>query len=88
MRACPKPPLSWRNSASAMTGARPGCKTWGLDRQLRRRFHPASLSLSSALRGRRQRTRLYRGNYALIQALYALRDNDQAEFEDGIADYR
>lgn len=40
-----------------------------------------------ALRRRRQRARFYRGNYALIQALYALRDNDQAEFEDGIRDY-
>ncbi len=40
-----------------------------------------------ALRRRLPRARFYRGNYALIQALYALRDNDQAEFEDGIRDY-
>ena len=34
------------------------------------------------------RARFYRGNYALIQALYALRDNNPADFEDGMADYR
>ena len=41
-----------------------------------------------ALREHRRRARFCRGQYALIQALYALRDNDEAEFEDGIADYR
>ena len=45
------------------------------------RFYPA-------LRARLPRARFYCGNYALIQALYALRDNDPVEFEDGIADYR
>lgn len=34
------------------------------------------------------RARFYRRHYDLIQALYALRDNDPAEFEDGIAAYR
>lgn len=34
------------------------------------------------------RARVYRRQYALLQALYALRDNDQAEFDDGIAAYR
>ena len=39
--------------------------------------------------GRRlARARFYRQHYALIQALYALRDGDQVEFEDGIANYR
>lgn len=33
------------------------------------------------------RARFYLGNYALLQALYGLRDGDKAEFEDGIADY-
>jgi aminoglycoside 2''-phosphotransferase len=33
------------------------------------------------------RARLYRGTYALQQALYALRDGNQADFEDGIARY-
>lgn len=33
------------------------------------------------------RARFYRGNYALLQALYGLRDGDRAEFEDGIAAY-
>lgn len=41
-----------------------------------------------ALRGHLPRARFYCGNYALIQALYALRDDDPAEFEDGIAGYR
>ena len=34
------------------------------------------------------RARFYQRHYALIQALYALRDNDPDEFEDGIAAYR
>ncbi len=34
------------------------------------------------------RARFYSRQYALIQALYALRDGDAAEFEDGIAAYR
>ena len=34
------------------------------------------------------RARFYRRHYALIQALYARRDNDLEEFEDGIAAYR
>jgi aminoglycoside 2''-phosphotransferase len=33
------------------------------------------------------RARLYRGTYALQQALYALRDGNQADFADGIAAY-
>lgn len=33
------------------------------------------------------RARFYRSHYALIQAFYALRDNDKAEFDDGIQDY-
>ena len=41
-----------------------------------------------ALRRHTPRARFYVGNYALIQALYALRDGDMAEFEDGVADYR
>ncbi|MYD11916.1 MAG: phosphotransferase [Chloroflexi bacterium] len=41
-----------------------------------------------ALRRHLPRARFYCGNYALIQALYALRDDDAAEFEDGIADFR
>ena len=40
-----------------------------------------------ALRAGLRRARFYRGNYALIQALYALRDGDEAEFEDGMQDY-
>ena len=34
------------------------------------------------------RARFYQRSYALIQALYALRDHDPEEFEDGIAAYR
>ena len=41
-----------------------------------------------ALRRHLPRAQFYCGNYALIQALYALRDGDAAEFEDGIAGYR
>jgi len=41
-----------------------------------------------ALRRHLPRARFYCGKYALIQALYALRDGDAAEFEEGIADYR
>ena len=41
-----------------------------------------------ALREGLRRARFYRQNYALIQALYALRDDNPADFEDGIADYR
>ncbi len=41
-----------------------------------------------ALREHLPRARFYRENYALIQALYALRDDNLAEFEDGIAAYR
>ena len=33
------------------------------------------------------RARLYRGTYALQQALYALRDGNREDFEDGIRDY-
>ena len=40
-----------------------------------------------ALRYGLPRARFYCGNYALIQALYALRDDDAAEFEDGMRDY-
>ncbi|MCY3831777.1 MAG: phosphotransferase [Chloroflexi bacterium] len=41
-----------------------------------------------ALRAGWPRARFYQSNYALIQALYALRDGDEAEFEDGISAYR
>ena len=41
-----------------------------------------------ALRANLPRARFYCSKYALLQALFALRDNDPAEFEDGIADYR
>jgi aminoglycoside 2''-phosphotransferase len=34
-----------------------------------------------------RRARFYQSNYALIQALYALRDGDDDEFEDGMRDY-
>lgn len=34
------------------------------------------------------RARLYRATFALQQALWALRDGDEAAFEDGIAAYR
>ncbi len=34
------------------------------------------------------RAEFYRRQYALLQALFALRDGDQAEFEDGIKNYR
>ena len=40
------------------------------------------------LRAQWRRAKFYCGAYALLQALYALRDGDQAEFEDGIAMYR
>lgn len=40
-----------------------------------------------ALRAGLRRARFYCGNYALIQALYALRDDDAAEFEDGMKDF-
>lgn len=40
-----------------------------------------------ALRAGMRRARFYRSSYALIQALYALRDGDEAEFEDGMRDY-
>ena len=41
-----------------------------------------------ALRLGLRRARFYKSNYALIQALYALRDGDEEEFEDGISAYR
>lgn len=34
-----------------------------------------------------RRARFYQSTYALIQALYALRDGDEAEFADGMRDY-
>lgn len=40
-----------------------------------------------ALRAGLRRARFYRRCYALIQALYALRDGDDDEFEDGMRDY-
>ena len=42
----------------------------------------------SVLRAGLRRARFYQSNYALIQALYALRDGDDAEFEDGMRAYR
>lgn len=41
-----------------------------------------------ALRAGLPRARFYQSNYALIQALYALRDDDETAFEDGISAYR
>lgn len=46
------------------------------------------LTYYPALGEHRGRARFYARNYALIQALYALRDGDAAEFEAGIAAYR
>ena len=46
-----------------------------------------SYDIFPALRAGLRRTRFYCGNYALIQALYALRDDDAVEFEDGMRDY-
>lgn len=40
-----------------------------------------------SLRAGLPRARFYQSNYALIQALYALRDGDEAEFVDGMRDY-
>ena len=40
------------------------------------------------LRAQWRRAHFYCGAYALLQALYALRDGGRAEFEDGIAEYR
>ena len=40
-----------------------------------------------ALRPGLPRARFYQSNYALIQALYALRDGDEAEFVDGMREY-
>ena len=40
-----------------------------------------------ALRASLPRARLYTRNYALIQALYAIRDDDPASFADGMAAY-
>ncbi len=39
------------------------------------------------LRAHWRRAQFYCSAYALLQALYALRDGDQAEFEDGMRDY-
>ena len=39
------------------------------------------------LRAHWQRAQFYCGAYALLQALYALRDGDQDEFEDGMRDF-
>ena len=46
------------------------------------------LTYYPALRDCLPRARFYWRQYALEQALFALRDNDPAEFEDGIANYR
>ncbi len=51
-------------------------------------FVERTLAHYPALRAHLPRARFYRGNYALLQALFALRDGDRAEFEDGIAGYR
>jgi aminoglycoside 2''-phosphotransferase len=40
------------------------------------------------LRSSLRRARFFRTNYALIEALYGLRDNDPESFESGIEDYR
>ena len=40
-----------------------------------------------ALRASLPRARFYTGNYALIQALYAIRDDDPASIADGMAAY-
>ena len=51
------------------------------------RFVERFLAHYPALASCLPRARFYRGNYALLQALYGLRDGDRAAFEDGIADY-
>ena len=51
-------------------------------------FAALLLAYYPALRGCLPRARFYCRQYALEQALYALRDDDQEEFEDGIASYR
>ena len=51
-------------------------------------FVALALAEYPALGAHLWRARFYRRQYALLQALYALRDGDQAEFDDGIAAYR
>ena len=51
-------------------------------------FVARALAHYPALGAHLERARFYRRQYALLQALYALRDGDEAEFEDGIAAYR
>ncbi len=50
-------------------------------------FVERALAHYPALRAHLPRARFYRGKYALLQALFALRDGDQAEFDDGMRDY-
>ncbi len=72
MRACPKPPPPLPKTDRAAS-ARPELSPCA----------PPARDLADFLLAR-----FYCGNCALIQALYALRADDMAEFEDGIADYR
>lgn len=46
------------------------------------------LLLYSELRPALRRAHFYRSNYALMEAYYGLRDNNPADFESGIQDYR
>ena len=52
------------------------------------RFIERFLAHYPALTSCLPRARFYLGNYALLQALYGLRDGDKAAFDDGIAAYR
>jgi aminoglycoside 2''-phosphotransferase len=46
------------------------------------------LDLYPEMRGHMRRVAFIRSTYALQQALFALRDGNQEDFEDGIQDYR
>ena len=50
-------------------------------------FAELILARYPALRAQLPRARFYRRQYALLQALFALRDGDRAEFDDGISAY-
>ena len=53
-----------------------------------RRFVAQVLECYPSLAVHLPRARFYHGKYALLQALFALRDGDVAEFKDGLAGYR
>ena len=46
------------------------------------------INLYPELQSSLRRARFYRSNYALMEALFGLRDNNPDDFESGIADYR